>query len=192
MRDISTITDTIRQSVSAYQTGEALGLNPDGSGRCACPIHAGHDKNMKLWKDESRFYCHVCHAAGDGIALVQAVNQCSFWNAIEWLNSAFHLGLPLDRPLDKNAAEAARRAKERKQTEREQKQAIERMEYDLYVLCGLFLDELEAVKERYRPRSANEEWDERFVNAVRLIQEAKEMTEDLAVRVIGGKSHDGR
>lgn len=184
MRDLAAITDTIRQSVSAYQVGEALGLNPDYSGRCACPIHSGHDKNMKLWKDESRFYCHVCHAAGDGIALVQAVNQCSFWEAVEWLNSAFHLGLPLDRPMDKNAAEAARMAKERKRTEREQKQEIERMEYDLYVLCGRFLDELKADKERYRPRRANDEWDERFVTAVRLIPEVKELAEILAMSII--------
>lgn len=187
MRDLATITDTIRQSVSAYQVGEALGLNPDYRGRCACPIHSGHDKNMKLWKDESRFYCHVCHAAGDGIALVQAVNQCSFWNAIEWLNSAFHLDLPLDRPMDKNAAEAARRAKERKQAEREQKQAIERLEFDLYVLCGRLLDELEADKERHRPRRANEEWDRRFVNAIRMIPEVEAMVEELTLRVIGVK-----
>lgn len=184
-KDLRTITETIQESVPAMQIGEALGLNPDSSGRCACPIHAGHDKNMKLWKDESRFYCHVCHAAGDGIALVQSVNQCSFWNAIEWLNSEFHLGLPLDRPMDKNTAEAARRAKERKHTEREQKQAIERMEFDLYVLCGLLLESLEEDKERYRPRSANDEWNERFVNAVRLIPEVKELVEELAVEVIG-------
>lgn len=190
MRDLATITDTIRQSVSAYQVGESLGLNPDYRGRCACPIHAGHDKNMKLWKDESRFYCHVCHAAGDGIALVQSVNQCSFWNAVEWLNSVFHLGLPLDRPMDKNAAEAARMAKERKQTEREQKQAIERMEFDMYVLCGRLLDELETDKERYRPRMANEEWDERFVNAARMIPEVEAMAEELAMKVIRRKCNE--
>lgn len=169
------------------QIGEALGLNPDGSGRCACPIHAGHDKNMKLWKDESRFYCHVCHAAGDGIALVQSVNQCSFWDAIEWLNSAFHLGLPLDRPMDKNAAEAARIAQERKQREREQRKQIEHMEFDLYCMAVKLVDDLEADKEQYRPRTADEAWDERFCNALRMLPEAKELAERLALNVIGVK-----
>ena len=140
---------------------------------------------MKLWQDDRGFYCFQCNAAGDVIKLVQLVNGCSFLSAVEWLNSAFHLGLPLDRPMDKNAAEAARRTKERKQAEREQKQAIERMEFDLYVLCGRLLDSLEADKERYRPRGANEELDERFVNAVRMIPEVEETAEELAVRVIG-------
>ena len=192
MRDLATITDTIRQSVSAYQVGEALGLNPDGSGRCACPIHAGHDKNMKLWKDESRFYCHVCHAAGDGIALVQAVNQCSFWQAVEWINSAFHLALPLDRPLDKNAQKAAENARKRKQEERERRKAIERTEFDLYVTVGKFLADLENDKEQYRPRTATEPWHPKFATACKLIPEVKELVEELAVEVIGVKNHDGR
>ena len=139
---------------------------------------------MKLWQDDRGFYCFQCNAAGDVIKLVQLVNGCSFPSAVEWLNSAFHLGLTLDRPMDKNAAEAARRAKERAQTEREQKQAIERMEYDLYVLCGRLLDGLEEDKERYRPKRAYEPWDERFVTAIRLIPEAKEQADELAVRVI--------
>ena len=121
------------------------------------------------------------------MALVQTVNPCSVWEAGKGLNSAFHLGLQLDRPMDKNAAEAAKRAKERKQTEREQKQAIERMEFDLYVLCGRLLESREADTERYRPRRANEEWDRRFVNAIRMIPEVEAMVEELALRVIGVK-----
>ena len=187
MRDIQTITDTIRRSVSAYQAGEALGLRIDRHGRCACPAHGGTNPNCKLWADDRGWYCYKCHEGGDTVALVQTVNQCSFWEAVKWLNSAFHLGLQLDRPMDKNAAEAAKRAKERKQTEREQKQAIERMEFDLYVLCGRLLESLEADKERDRPRRANEEWDRRFVNAIRMIPEVEAMVEELALRVIGVK-----
>jgi hypothetical protein len=61
------------------------------------------------------------------------------------------------------------------------------MEFDLYVLCGRLLDELEADKERYRPRRSNEEWDRRFVNAIRMIPEVEAMVEELALRVIGVK-----
>ena len=189
-RDLSTITDTIRQSVSALDVGRELGLRPDRSGRCKCPLHESLRENMKLWQDDRGFYCFQCNAAGDVIKLVQFVNGCSFPSAVEWLNSAFHLGLPLDRPLDKNAAEAAKRAKERKQAEREQKQAIERMEFDLYVICGRLLESLEEDKERYRPRRANEEWDRRFVNAIRMIPEVEEMAEELAMKVIRRKCNE--
>lgn len=183
--DIHTITDTIRTSVSALEAGKALGLLVDRHGRCACPVHRGVNHNCRLDKGERGFHCFKCGASGDVIHLVQAVNGCSFWQAVEWLNSAFHLGLPLDRPLDKNAAEAARRAKERRQTEREQRMAIERMEFDLYVLVGKWLADLESDKEQYRPRRANEEWDERFVQAVRLMPEVKELAERIGMEVIG-------
>ena len=187
MKDIDAIIDTIKHSVTAKEAALALGLTVDSHGRCSCLWHADKHPSMKLYDGERGCYCFSCHNGGSVIDMVQQANAMTFWQAVEWLNSAFHLGLPLDRPMDKNAAEAARRAKERKQTERKQKQAIERMEFDLYVLCGRLLDSLEADKERYRPRRANEEWDRRFVNAIRMIPEIEAVAEELALRVIGVK-----
>ena len=185
--DVDGIIQTIKQSVTATQAAQALGIKVDRNGRCCCLWHEDKHPSMKLYEGDRGCYCFSCHQSGSVIDMVQQANSCSFWQAVEWLNSAFHLGLPLDRPLDKNAAEAARMAKERKRTEREQKHAIERMEFDLYVLCGWLLDSLEADKERYRPRRENEEWDERFVNAVRMIPEVEAVAEELALRVIGVK-----
>lgn len=71
--------------------------------------------------------------------------------------------------------------------EREQRRAVERMEFDLYTLCGWWLGQLEMDKEQYRPRTAEEEWDERFVTAVRLIPEVRDLSDRLAVEVIGAK-----
>lgn len=184
-----TVIETIKQSVTAQDVAQALGIRVNRHGRCQCPIHNGKDYNMRLYPGDGGYHCFVCGASGDVIHLVENVRQCSFLSAIEWINSAFHLSLPFDRPLDKNAAEAARRAKERKQTEREQRRAVERMEFDLYCIAGKFLADLELDKEQYRPRTANEEWDERFVTAVKLIPDVKELAEDLAVRVIGVKSN---
>ena len=187
MRDIATITDIIRSSVSALEAGRALGLQADRYGRCACPVHSGKDRNCKLYDGYRGFHCFVCGASGDVIRLVESVQNCSFLSAVEWLNSAFHLALPLDRPMDKNVAEAAQRARERKQEEREQKQAIERMEFDLYCMAGQIVNSLEADIERYRPKRADEPWDKRFVDAVRLLPEAREVAERLAMEVIGRK-----
>jgi len=187
MADIDSIVATVKDAVSGYQCGEALGLNPDSSGRCACPIHNGRDRNMKLWKDDSRYYCHVCHAKGDTISLVQAVNQCSFWSAVEWLNSAFNLGLPLTSQPDKNASEAAQIARKRKQMEREQKQAIDTMMFDLYTATVKLCGDLEADKEQYKPKPTDQHWDKRFCDAMQLLPYAKELAERLAVEVIGRK-----
>lgn len=37
--NLTVYTELIRQRVSAYEAGKALGLNPDRHGRCACPMH---------------------------------------------------------------------------------------------------------------------------------------------------------
>lgn len=190
MRDNQTIAETIRQSVTAREAAQALDIRVNRQGRCPCPIHNGTDYNMRLYPGEGGYHCFVCGASGDVIHLVENVRQCSFLNAVEWLNSAFHLGLPLDRPMDKTAQESAENARKRKQTERKQRKAIERMEFDLYVLCGRLLDRMEADKEQYRPSRANAEWDERFVAVVRMIPEAEELAEELALKVIGVKRND--
>lgn len=187
MRDIATITDTIRQSVTAIQAAEALGLRPDRHGRCACPIHAGKDNNLKLYPDDRGFHCFVCGASGDVIKLVQYVRQCAFLDAVAWLNSAFHLDLQIDRPLDKNAQEAAEIARKRRQMERERRDAIERAEFDLYLLAWQIVNRLEADKERYRPRTAGETWDERFCAALMNTSAAKDLAEEIATEVIGNK-----
>ena len=186
-RNIAEITDAIHQGVTGFQAGEALGLNPDERGRCACPIHAGHDKNMKLWKDESRFYCHVCHASGDSIALVQTVNQCTFWEAVEWLNTAFSLGLNIDKPMDEKARERAFWAKERRNLEREDREREKRIDYALYILTGKLLCDLEDDAKRYRPQKPWEGWDKRFVTALQLLPQVRALVEELSVKVIGVK-----
>lgn len=184
MRDTQTITDTIRQSVTAYQVGEALGLRPDRSGRCKCPLHESLRENMKLWQDDRGFYCFQCNAGGDVIKLVQQVQGVSFLQAVEWLNSAFHLSLPLDRPLDKNAIEAARIAQERRRMEREQQRRIEREKFDQYVDAVKRIGDLESDLEQYRPTRPDQPWDERFCAALRTLPEAKDTAERLAMEVI--------
>lgn len=186
-RNLSAYTDTIRHSVSAYEAGKALGLNPNSHGRCACPAHHGQDRNCKLSKEEHGFYCFVCHATGDVIQLVQVVNDCSFVKAVEWLNSTFTLGLPLDReesPEERRDAEIARK---QRQIERELKQAIRDELFETYLNAGDMVMRLELDKEDYRPRTAYEEWRPEFVTALRLLTEAKELAVEARMEAIGSR-----
>ena len=166
---LTLMTDTIRSTVSAYQAAEALGLRPDRHGRCACPVHHGKDRNCKLWKDDRGFYCYVCKKGGDVIRLVEVVNQCCFSEAVAWLNSAFQLGLDLDSADDKKASERALRAKEWRSFCRD---------------VGQYGNNLERDKEAYRPTKWNEEWDPRFVAALRNLPEAREMAVEASMTVI--------
>ena len=185
MRNLSLMSDTIRSAVSAYEAGKALGLNPDGHGRCACPVHHGTDRNCKLWKDNRGWYCYVCKQGGDVIRLVERVNQCSFPDAVEWLNSAFKLGLPLDGKESKESREDAQIAKKRRQIERELKYAILDELFETYLDAGDAVMELERWKEDYRPVRWDEEWKPEFIAALRLLPEARELAVEAGMEVIG-------
>ena len=180
-------TEPVHERVSAFEAGKALGLHPDRHGRCACPIHNGHDRNCCLDKGGKGYYCHVCHAGGDVIKLVRAVQNCSFTEAVRWLDSTFHLGLEMDRPLDRNENMAAEIARKRKAAMREQEKAIDAMLYDLWVMSNQILACLEEDAKRYRPTRPYAPWDGRFTAALKLLPEAKETVAFLADQVIGVK-----
>lgn len=181
MRDIATITDIIHQSVSARQAGEALGLSIDRNGRCPCPAHNGTDCNCKLDKGERGWHCFVCGGGGDVISLVQVVNGCAFWDAVAWLDGAFHLGLPLTPSNDQKASETARIAREKRLRERKERERMERADYEMYCETERLVRDLEADKELYRPRTAAEPWDERFARALRLLPGARDTLNDMRI-----------
>ena len=189
MRDIDAITNAIHQSVSSLEVGKALGLNPNRSGFCRCPMHGDHDASMKLYGDQRGWCCFGCHKGGDEIRLVQEVQGCSFWSAVEWLNSAFHLVLPLDQEPDKNASERARIASEHARTIREQERAIDLMLFDCYVMAGQLLNGLEADAKRFRPTRPYGDWPKQFCDAMRNIPEAKELVADLSIVIVGVKEN---
>lgn len=185
MRDLSNVTDNIRDMVSAREAAPALGIRVNRYGRCQCPIHHGQDYNMVLYADNRGWYCHRCKTGGDVIRLVERCNQCSFPDAVEWLNSAFKLGLDLgrqDNPEDRKNAEIA---KKQRQIERELKQAIKDELFETYLNAGDLVMNLERDKEAYRPSRTDEDWDERFVAALRLLPEAKELAVEASLEVIG-------
>ena len=185
MRNYGVFSDTIRDRVSARDAAVALGIRVNRSGRCQCPIHHGQDYNMVVYADNRGFFCHTCKQGGDCIRLVERVNQCSFPEAVEWLNSTFKLGLPLDREQSTQERKDAEIAKKQRQIERELKQAILDELFETYLNAGDVVMRLERDKEDFRPRTAFDEWDERFVTALRLLTEAKELAVEAGIEAIG-------
>ena len=178
------VTAAIRKAVPAVRAADALGLHPKRAGFCRCPFHDDHDASLKLYDDDRGFFCFGCGKGGDVIRLVRDVRGCSFTDALQWLNSAFSLGLDISTTDTPKALEAAKNAAKRESERRAAEQDADRALFDAYCMAQLLVVELEAEKERYQPRF-DEEWDPRFTTALRLLAEARELTEDLAVRVIG-------
>ena len=175
--DLTNCTDLILGTLSAYDVGKMLGLAPNSSGRCACPVHKGHDQNMYLKKHGPWAHCYVCGANLNVIHLVEAVHHCGFKQAVAWLNSTFHLGLNIDAPMNKNASEAAKIAKERRLREQEERYQHELENFEAYLDMDQLLLWAEDVTERYAPTIPGQQWDWRFCAALNQLTELKEDSE---------------
>jgi hypothetical protein len=53
--------------------------------RCACLLHEGSNPSAFSWRADGVWHCHSCGAGGDRIALVRAVKQCGFIDAVCFL-----------------------------------------------------------------------------------------------------------
>jgi CHC2 zinc finger len=53
--------------------------------RAPCILHSGSNPTAFSWTDDGRWHCFSCELGGDKIALVRAVRQCSFREAMEFL-----------------------------------------------------------------------------------------------------------
>jgi hypothetical protein len=65
---------------------EALGFAfKERTHRCACVLHRGSNPTAFSWREDGLWYCHSCRAGGDKIALIRAVRQCGFREAVRFL-----------------------------------------------------------------------------------------------------------
>lgn len=179
--------DTIKicKTVSALEAGRALGLEINHSSRCKCPVHGGRDYNMKLYTGDRGYFCFVCHAKGDVIALVQNVLNCAFQDAIKWLSDEFHLGIGIDTPVDRKALQRAKkRARMRRELEEKCRQTDRRV-YDGYLDACDMVRQIDRIIEDKAPKPEDEEWDEAFCTALRHREEAKEILSEYEDMVTG-------
>ena len=73
-----------------------------------------------------------------------------------------------------------------RESQEEARRWKERMTFDLYLLAGVILDRLEDQRDRNVPKSPDDEWNEQFCEAVRLIPEARRFLEKMSIEIIDG------
>lgn len=168
---------TVKESVSAFDVGQALGLEIR-HGRCQCPIHGGKDFNCVLYRGSRGYYCHVCKAGGDSISLVQKTNGLGFKEAVAWINATFHIGLDLNSPMNPSEAKKAEIALKRRKNAIEFEDWKRRIRFDLALTADDIVRKLEEQRDVNRPHSYGEEWSDLFCQAVLLLPEARQFAED--------------
>jgi hypothetical protein len=53
--------------------------------RAPCILHRGSNRTAFSWREDGRWHCFSCERGGDKIALIRAVRQCSFSEAVDVL-----------------------------------------------------------------------------------------------------------
>ena len=176
MTNLTLAAQTIKDTVSALEVGQAMGLEIR-HGRCQCPIHGGHDFNCVLYKGSRGFFCHVCKTGGDVISFVQRYYGTSFKDSVSWLNNAFHLGLYIGSTITLEQRRQAETAQRMRKNAIEFQQWKEMMKLDLALAADQILEALEEQRDQNVPKTKDEPWNEKFCEAVRMIPAARQFAE---------------
>lgn len=185
MNNLTLAAQTIKDSVSALDVGQAMGLEIR-HGRCQCPLHGGKDFNCVLYPGNRGFYCHVCKRGGDVVTFVREYYKMTFKDAVSWLDGTFHLGLELKGGIDPAKRREAEIALQRRKKVKELAEWKERMQFDLALAADRIVERLEEIRDERRPRTYGD-WDADFCEAVILLPDARRFADDCMMDCIREK-----
>lgn len=176
MNRLTAAVQTIKDSVSARDIGEALGLEIR-RGRCKCPIHNGNDFNCVLYDGDRGYYCHVCKAGGDVISFVREYYKLSFKDAVSWINGTFNLGMDIQSPMDPDEAKQAEKLANMRKEMRELSEWRDKTSFELSLGVSRIVDYLEDQRDRHEP-GPNDPWSHEFCTAIKLLPSAIRLAQD--------------
>lgn len=93
------IFETVKTAVLVPDVARAYGYEPNRAGFICCPFHAETAASMKLY--DRSYYCFGCGSGGSVIDFVGTLFDLKPLDAVKRLNDDFRLGLPVDRPPDR-------------------------------------------------------------------------------------------
>ena len=163
-----TIYETIKAAISVKQAAEHYGLKVSHNGMACCPFHNDRHPSLKL--NEDYFFCFGCGAKGDVIDLVARLFDLSGYEAAQKLAADF--GISTEPGQAVRASYKPKRPHIRQFREDE-------------MLCSRVLTDylhiLEDWKLQYAPKTPDDEWDDRFVEACQMHCHIEYMADVLTV-----------
>ena len=163
-----TMYKTIKAAVPVKQAAEHYGLKVSRNGMACCPFH--HDRHPSLKLNEDYFFCFGCGAKGDVIDLVARLFDLSGYEAAQRLAADFGIGTG---PGQATAASCKPKRPHIRQF-REDEMLCFRVLTD-------YLHLLEDWKVRYAPKTPDEPYDDRFVEALQMHCHIEYMADVLTV-----------
>ena len=163
-----TIYENIKAAISVKQAAEHYGLKVSRNGMACCPFH--HDRHPSLKLNENYFFCFGCGAKGDVIDLVARMFELSGYEAAQRLAADFGIST---EPGQAVAASCKPKRPNIRQF-REDEMLCFRVLTD-------YLHLLEDWRVRYAPRTPDEPYDDRFVEALQMHCHIEYMADVLTV-----------
>ena len=163
-----TIYENIKAAISVKQAAEHYGLKVSRNGMACCPFH--HDRHPSLKLNENYFFCFGCGAKGDVIDLVARMFELSGYEAAQRLAADFGIS------TEPGQAVAASCKPKRPNI----RQFLEDEMLCFRVLMD-YLHLLEDWRVRYAPRTPDEPYDDRFVEALQMHCHIEYMADVLTV-----------
>ena len=163
-----TIYENIKAAVPVKEAAEHYGLKVNRNGMASCPFH--HDRHPSLKLNEDYFFCFGCGAKGDVIDLVARLFDLSGYEAAQRLVADFDIST---EPGQATAASCKPKRPHIRQF-REDEMLCFRVLTDYLHLLGDW-------KVRYAPRTTDEPYDDRFVEALQMHCHIEYMADVLTV-----------
>ena len=161
----------VKDTVSMPEVAAGYGMKGNRAGFIRCPFHNDRTPSLKLYDDH--FHCFGCGAHGDVIRFTELYFNLSPLEAAKKLIEDYHLTVTTDicrsgRSRDRPAPAIRKR----------QDAYRERKEFDLWRTQRIqtLLDEynrLKHNKERFAPRSPDEEWHPLFCEALQHLSKVE-------------------
>ena len=153
----------IKAAVTTKQAAETYGLKVNRNGMTYCPFHEDRHPSMKV---DERYYCFGCHETGDVIDFTARLFGLTPYDAAQKLAWDFHIDPTTPPPPAAGAMK---------------KQAVQAKQDES--LCMKVLVDYEATlrrwKEQYAPSSPDAPWDDRFVEACKMLDSVTAMVDIL-------------
>lgn len=153
------IFNSVKEAVSTRQAAEYYGIKANRSGMCRCPFHDDRSPSMKV---DSRFHCFGCGADGDVINFTARLFDLTNKEAAEKLAGDFGIEYEKWKPPDR---------KTQKENQKQNLRARRFEETDRFFYIGLtdYYHTLLRWKDDFAPKTPDEEWDDRFCEALQNI-----------------------
>ena len=100
--------EEIRQRAPLREVLEQAGFIPDRSGKICCPFHGEKTPSFGIDKKRNRFHCFGCGWDGSAIDFVMQTDGKTAFEAAQYLNETFKLGVIFENNFEKYARERAK------------------------------------------------------------------------------------